>query len=90
MPHATLLRAALCGLLLALGVLLPAWSDEAKGKKYALLVGVKEYQRETFPDLKYTENDVEELAKILTKSGFAKVRVLTNARGKKDRADAPG
>src|SRR5262249_27616980 len=55
----------------------------AKGKKYALLVGVKKYKDDKLGDLKYTENDVEELAKLLSSSegGFSRVIVLTATRG---------
>ncbi len=61
------------------------------GKKYALLVGVREYDSMHFPPLRFTENDVEELAALLARpgSGFAQVRVLTTTRGKKNPADAP-
>jgi hypothetical protein len=34
----------LCGCVAVVGVLVPGWADEAKGKKYALLVGVTEYK----------------------------------------------
>src|SRR5262245_16969431 len=62
-----------------------------KGKRYALLVGVTEYKHSAFGTLKYTENDVEKLAALLKdpRSGFTEVRVLSTARGKKDRDDAP-
>jgi len=61
-----------------------------KGKKVALLVGVNTYEHEDLKPLKYTENDVEELAKLLREpsAGFA-VRVLTVSRGKKDPKDMP-
>jgi uncharacterized caspase-like protein len=60
--------------------------EKAKGKKVALLVGVTEYDSDKLATLKYTENDVEELAKVLTAkgAGFDEVVVLTNTRGKKD------
>src|SRR5215475_3642519 len=69
-PHvspSTRFRAAgICGLAIVLGMFLPSWSDEPKGKSYALLVGVKDYgERSTLGPLKYTENDAEELAKVL-------------------------
>jgi uncharacterized caspase-like protein len=93
MPPATPLRLALAGLgvLLALVALAPAGPDEAKGKKYALLVGVTDYDSSKLPPLKYTENDAVELEKLLgsKSAGFHHVRVLTSARGKQDRKDAP-
>src|SRR5687768_13421770 len=72
-------------------VLLPVGrADPGKGKKYAVLTGVTAYEAGTFPTLRYTENDVEELSKLLKEqSGFAEVRLLTNKRGKVNSADAP-
>jgi TPR repeat protein len=76
------------GLLLA--ALFPAPADDAKGKKYALVIGIKEYKHASLPALRFTENDAEELARVLGKpsSGFA-VRLLTTTRGGKDPKDAP-
>ena len=83
----------LCSLpLLALLVLaVPGEAQQAKGKKYALLVGVTDYNHASLQPLKYTENDVEKMAKLLNQpgSGFANVRLLTSTRGKKHAADAP-
>jgi formylglycine-generating enzyme required for sulfatase activity len=70
-------------LLLALALPLMGRADRPKGKKYALLVGVKSYEHNKLPDLKYTENDVEELAKILRKKGRFDQVVLTTSRGAK-------
>jgi hypothetical protein len=72
-------------------LLLPAWGEMAKGKKYALLVGIKEYEDRDLPDLKFTENDVEDLATLLSRpgAGFDLVRVLTTSRGSKRAADRP-
>jgi formylglycine-generating enzyme required for sulfatase activity len=72
--------------------MLPAQSrSSTKGQKVALLVGVNRYDNKGLSPLKYAENDVEELEKELTRpsAGFAKVRVLTTSRGKKDKKDAP-
>jgi formylglycine-generating enzyme required for sulfatase activity len=82
-PLAVALAALLAGL--------PSPAQPAGGKKYALLVGVTEYESAHFARLKYTENDVEGLARLLARpgAGFASVRVLTTARGKKDARDAP-
>src|SRR5262245_53828453 len=85
----------LCSLLV-LGLILALSSSSApgqparapQGKKYALLVGVKEYDHANLPDLKHTENDVEELAKVLEQAGFTPI-VLTVARGKKDEGAKP-
>jgi formylglycine-generating enzyme required for sulfatase activity len=69
----------------------PLQGEAVKGKKYALLVGVNTYKHEDLKPLKYTENDVEELAKLLGKpsAGFAGVRVLTATRGKNNPKDRP-
>jgi hypothetical protein len=69
-------------------VLSATQKDVPSGHKFALLVGVTEYKGSALTALKYTENDAEELAKVLKKSGF-EVRVLTNARGKTKKDDAP-
>jgi uncharacterized caspase-like protein len=61
-----------------------------KGKKHALLVGVRKYDSIKFDTLKYTENDVEEVAAILSsRDEFTSVRLLTTTRGEKKKADAP-
>src|SRR4051812_1885484 len=56
------------------------------GRKFALLVGVTEYDHARLEKLRFTENDVEELAALLRApgAGFDDVRVLTASRGKKD------
>jgi DNA-binding beta-propeller fold protein YncE len=70
---------------------LPARGLAAAGQRYALLVGVREYRHAKFPNLKYTENDVEELARLLRQpaAGFARTVVLTSTRGKKRPAEQP-
>ena len=55
----------------------------AQGKKYALLVGVKQYDDTAFGKLAHAENDVNELAKVLASSGY-EVVLLTTSRGVKD------
>jgi formylglycine-generating enzyme required for sulfatase activity len=77
---------------LALAAALPlAGQGDKKGKKYAVLVGVTEYTHAKLPDLKYTENDVEDLARLLTKkdAGFTRVELLTSTRGKGRAAASP-
>jgi uncharacterized caspase-like protein len=56
-----------------------------------LLVRVTNYSNAALRPLKYTENDVKELAKLLLckASGFDEMRVLSPTRGKKDKADLP-
>ena len=57
-------RLLACGLLGALAVAAPATQPPA-GKKYAVLVAAKEYDHSALKPLKYTENDVVELAAVL-------------------------
>ncbi len=60
------------------------------GKKYAVLVGITKYRHTSLTELKHTENDVEEMAKLLkSRMGYTRVRVLTTTRGKKNAEDAP-
>jgi hypothetical protein len=61
------------------------------GKWYALLVGVQSYEHAKLPDLKYTENDIEELARVLAArpGGFTNVTILTSSRGKAKAGNRP-
>jgi hypothetical protein len=81
----------LCSLLCLTALALTAGvqAQPALGKKYALVVGVRDYESGKFEPLRFTENDAEELAAVLRDQGGFAVRVLTSARGKKRRADAP-
>src|SRR4051794_3427135 len=89
MSAATWLRCVgLCCFVVVLGAIVPGWSQETKGKKYALLVGVKSYDHSKLTDLKYTENDAEELASVLTEAKYDVV-VLTTTRGKDDAKKKP-
>src|SRR5262245_24750224 len=85
-----------CFLTVALGIatlalaLTPLAGQSAAGKKYALLVGVRDYDSDKFTPLRFTENDAEGMAGALRDTaGFASVRVLTTTRGRKTSADAP-
>jgi uncharacterized caspase-like protein len=71
-------------LLLALLLLGPVSRAAAEERKYALLVGVRDYDHAKLPALQYTENDVEELGRLLEKhgAGFNRVVLLTTQRGK--------
>jgi hypothetical protein len=90
-----LCRISMALLLAALAVLLacPAASAEPRrqGNRYALLVGVKSYDHSKLPDLRCTENDVEDLAGLLQgkESGFSRVVLLTTARGERVAAARP-
>jgi uncharacterized caspase-like protein len=71
---------------LSVAVVLPlaGREDKPRGKKYAILVGITQYQHAKLTDVKYTENDVEDLARLLKRprAGFDQVELLTSARGK--------
>jgi hypothetical protein len=69
--------------------LAPGLTQTAKGKKHALVVGVRGYDSVKLRKLDYTENDAEELAEVLHDKGGFSVRVLTTSRGKKRKADLP-
>jgi uncharacterized caspase-like protein len=57
-------------------------AEPPAGKKVALLVGVKNYIPGQLGNLRYTENDVEDLAGVLKEqAGFSRVVVMTQARG---------
>src|SRR5258708_7551208 len=88
-PASRSLVAMLLGLLSAPAG--PAQEVKAdRGKRYALLVGVREYHHNSLPDLKHTENDVEQLARVLRdSSGFTTVVVMTTTRGGKVEALRP-
>ena len=67
---------------LALAACSPTLADEVP-KKVAFLVGVMNYEKNLDP-LRYTENDVVELGKVLTDHGYDVV-VLCDSRGPKTR-----
>src|SRR5437762_9316465 len=50
---------------------------KTEGRKVALLVGVKRYKKEELSDLKFTENDINDLANLLKQSGYRRVVVMT-------------
>jgi formylglycine-generating enzyme required for sulfatase activity len=86
MPHS--LPASRClafvvvsSLVAGVALLGPGLAQTEKGKKYALLVGVRSYDHDSLPDLKHTENDVEEVGKVLARAGY-RVTLLTTTRGK--------
>jgi hypothetical protein len=88
MSSRTWLRAAALSGAVVLLVHLPAATQPRAGSKHAVLVGVRTYAHDSLPDLKHTERDVEELAKVLESSGY-QVTLLTSTRGKKDAGAAP-
>jgi len=55
---------------------------QAQGKHYALVVGVKTYRPgQPLPQLSFTENDADQLAKVLTQGGY-KVTLMTQTVGR--------
>src|SRR4051812_37208850 len=67
-------RIAVCTVLAALRAGGPTHSqglDREPGEKYALLVGVRKYDpAEPLPTLAYSEDDVDELRRVLVASGY--------------------
>jgi hypothetical protein len=88
MSRRTALRRSCLLAVAALALVLPATAGAAEPTRYALLVGVIEYDHAKLPNLSYTENDVEELGEVLKGSGF-KVLRLTSTRGKKQEKARP-
>ena len=64
---------AAAGLGLAISALLSGQEPAQRPKRVALLVGVNEYKRRDFIDLKWAENDVDEMGKELDRLGFDRV-----------------
>jgi tetratricopeptide (TPR) repeat protein len=81
-------RWTLALLLAALAGVLPVWGQAARGKRYALLVGINTYEHHNLPALKYAERDVEALAGVLEKAGY-EVTLLTGAAGRKKAGRLP-
>jgi len=78
------LLSALCCLGVALGVS----AQPPAGKRLAVLVGVKEYKHADLDPLRYCENDVVELGRVLKSLGYD-VTLLTEREGAKDSARMP-
>jgi hypothetical protein len=66
----------LSGLVTVLGFVLPGWTQASKGKKSALLVGVKSYDHRKVTDL---------LGQLLTRAGDSEVVLLPTSRGERTR-----
>lgn len=59
---------------------LPA-ADDAPGQKLALLVAVRQYNKNELRPLSYTENDVNGLSKTLASAGYRRVVLMTQTVG---------
>ncbi|MFL5327906.1 MAG: caspase family protein [Gemmataceae bacterium] len=66
----------------------PIACAQGEGKKYAVIVGVREYQHPKLPKLRFTENDASELADVLKPAGYD-VILLTDSAGAKDSTKVP-
>ena len=71
-------RFALVGVLALSAFGLPNLASAQEGKRYAMLVGVNEYEHSKLVNLKWAENDAAALAKVLEKAGYT-VSLLTNS-----------
>ncbi len=65
-------------LLIAIAFSVDCFAQDNQPKKVALLIGVERYEKSGFENLAFAEDDVLELAKELTKNGFA-VTTLTGS-----------
>ena len=74
-------------LVLMLAVVAPARADD-EGKKYAVLVGVNEYDHAKLDQLRYAEADAAELRDVLQANGY-ETTLLTGTAGKDDANAAP-
>jgi tetratricopeptide (TPR) repeat protein len=66
-----------------LSLVLPATPLRAAepGGRYAVLVGVRQYDRTELTPLDYTENDVTVMEQVLRNGGYRRVALLTQSRG---------
>jgi tetratricopeptide (TPR) repeat protein len=80
-------RTLLAGLLLALAAW-PAWGQAAKGKRYAVLIGINAYEHPRLRKLRYAENDAAQLARLLRRAGY-EVVLLTGAEGARNARQQP-
>ena len=57
------------------------WGADEIGRKYALIVGIRQYDPNQLRPVPYAENDAVELAATLTDVGFRRVILLTQVEG---------
>jgi hypothetical protein len=74
--------------LLSLATSVRARADEKPARKLAFLVGVTDYNHAKLAQLRFSENDVVEFGKVLSKQGY-EVTLLTTTGGRKKGVDAP-
>src|ERR1700686_1371662 len=59
-------------------------ADAPQGRQYALLVGVRNYNKDELHSLPYTENDAMELGQVLRDAGYKRVVVMTQTEAAKE------
>ena len=64
----------------------PAVPQPAKGKRYAVLIGVNQYNNRNLTDLRFAERDVTALADVFRQAGFDRVTVLLGSAAGADQA----
>lgn len=66
-------------------------AEQAKGNRYALLVGIKQYDPTELTNLQYAEDDVTSLAKLLEEAGYRQenIMLMTQAVGAKSSRSLP-
>ena len=57
---------SITGLAASLAANQPLWAQSGRGKKYAVIVGIKDYDPEELSPLRFTARDAEALAGELT------------------------
>ena len=82
MPHRLRRGIVIAGFCLGLAAALPQLArakgdDVPVGRKYALLVGVRAYDKDQLRSLRFTEADVNGLAAVLKVSGYKRVVLMT-------------
>lgn len=86
-------RGMISGLTLAAFAGILAWGQgPAEGEKYALLVGVRQYDPvQPLPTLTYPEDDIEELARVLVASGYKRenIKLMTQREGARNARFTP-
>src|SRR5262249_55403191 len=84
-----LVRIAIVCTLVGLAVTARSQGPNQPGQKYALLVGVRQYDPNELRSLPYSEPDVVELADVLKGAGYKQVVTLTQTAGNEDFRRSP-
>jgi TPR repeat protein len=62
----------------------PLCAGDSTERRYALIVGVKNYKKDQFRSLLYSENDADDLAAVFKEAGYKRVVILTGQKGSTD------